>query len=90
MQGKACHRLNRRLRKIRQHVRLCALSGFNNRRPIFLLTRFFRVRRFARQSQIDTIDRLAESAGMTRSAHIVRSAMKEIEKRNPSFANTRR
>jgi predicted RNase H-like HicB family nuclease len=49
-----------------------------------------RVNITARQSQIDTIDRLAESAGMTRSAYIVRSAMKEIKKRPPSPANTRR
>ena len=49
-----------------------------------------RVNITARQSQIDTIDRLAESAGMTRSAYLVRSAMKEIKKRNPSPANPRR
>ncbi len=49
-----------------------------------------RVNITARQSQIDTIDRLAESAGMTRSAYLVRSAMKEIKKRSPSPANPRR
>jgi len=49
-----------------------------------------RVNITARQSQIDTIDRLAESAGMTRSAYIVRSAMKEIKRRSPSPAHTRR
>jgi predicted RNase H-like HicB family nuclease len=49
-----------------------------------------RVNITARQSQIETIDRLAESAGMTRSAYIVRSAMKEIKRRGPSPAQTRR
>jgi predicted RNase H-like HicB family nuclease len=49
-----------------------------------------RVNITARQSQIETIDRLAESAGMTRSAYIVRSAMKEIKRRGPSHAQTRR
>jgi predicted RNase H-like HicB family nuclease len=49
-----------------------------------------RVNITARQSQIDTIDRLAESAGMTRSAYIVRSAMKEIKRRSPSPVQTRR
>jgi predicted RNase H-like HicB family nuclease len=49
-----------------------------------------RVNITARQSQIATIDRLAESAGLTRSAYIVRSAMKETKKRNPSPVNTRR
>ena len=49
-----------------------------------------RVNITARQSQIDTIDRLAESAGMTRSAYIVRSATKELKKRNSSAENTRR
>lgn len=49
-----------------------------------------RVNITARQSQIDTIDRLAESAGMTRSAYIVRSAMKEIKRRGPTPAQTRR
>ena len=43
-----------------------------------------RVNITARQSQIDTIDRLAETAGMTRSAYIVRSAMKEMKRRIPS------
>src|SRR5271169_6260736 len=49
-----------------------------------------RVNITARQSQIDTIDRLAESVGMTRSAYIVRSAMKEIKRRSASSAQTRR
>lgn len=49
-----------------------------------------RVNITARQSQIDTIDRLAELEGMTRSAYIVRSAMKEIKRRSPSPAHTRR
>jgi predicted RNase H-like HicB family nuclease len=52
--------------------------------------RTIRVNITARQSQIDTIDRLAESAGMTRSAYIVRSAMKEIKRRSPSPVQTRR
>jgi predicted RNase H-like HicB family nuclease len=49
-----------------------------------------RVNITARQSQIDTIDRLAGSAGLTRSAYIVRSAMKEIKRRGRSPAHTRR
>jgi predicted RNase H-like HicB family nuclease len=49
-----------------------------------------RVNITARQSQIDTIDRLAESAGLTRSAYIVRSAMRQIERRHPSTARARR
>jgi predicted RNase H-like HicB family nuclease len=49
-----------------------------------------RVNITARQSQIDTIDRLAEAAGMTRSAYLVRSAMKEIKRRSSSPAYTRR
>lgn len=49
-----------------------------------------RVNITARQSQIETIDRLAESAGMTRSAYIVRSAMKEIKRRGLSSATSRR
>src|ERR1700723_3120521 len=42
--------------------------------------RTVRVNITARQSQIETIDRLAESAGLTRSAYLVRSAMKEIKR----------
>jgi predicted RNase H-like HicB family nuclease len=49
-----------------------------------------RVNITARQSQIETIDRLAQSAGMTRSAYIVRSAMKEIKRRALSPAHARR
>ncbi len=49
-----------------------------------------RVNITARQSQINTIDRLAEAAGMTRSAYIVRSAMKQMKKRNSSAAQSRR
>jgi predicted RNase H-like HicB family nuclease len=49
-----------------------------------------RVNITARKSQIDTIDRLAESAGLTRSAYIVRSAMKEIKRRAPSASRARR
>jgi len=49
-----------------------------------------RVNITARQSQIETIDRLAESAGMTRSAFIVRSAMKEMKRSSSTPAKTRR
>ncbi len=49
-----------------------------------------RVNITARQSQIETIDRLAESAGMTRSAYIVRSATKETKRRGLSSATSRR
>ncbi len=49
-----------------------------------------RVNITARQSQIETIDRLAESAGMTRSAFIVRSAMKEMKRSSSTPAQTRR
>jgi predicted RNase H-like HicB family nuclease len=49
-----------------------------------------RVNITARQSQIDTIDRLAETAGMTRSAYIVRSAMKEMKRRSSTPARIRR
>jgi predicted RNase H-like HicB family nuclease len=52
--------------------------------------RTVRVNITARQSQIDTIDRLAESAGMTRSAYIVRSAMKGMKKSSSTPAHTRR
>jgi predicted RNase H-like HicB family nuclease len=52
--------------------------------------RTVRVNITARQSQIETIDRLAESAGLTRSAYLVRSAMKETRRRGPSRARSRR
>jgi predicted RNase H-like HicB family nuclease len=49
-----------------------------------------RVNITARQSQIETIDRLAESAGMTRSAFIVRSAMKGMKRSSSTPVQTRR
>ena len=52
--------------------------------------RTIRVNITARQSQIDTIDRLAEAAGMTRSAYIVRSAMKEMKRSSSAPATIRR
>ncbi len=52
--------------------------------------RTVRVNITARQSQIETIDRLAESEGMTRSAYIVRSALKEIKRSTSYPAHTRR
>jgi predicted RNase H-like HicB family nuclease len=52
--------------------------------------RTVRVNITARQSQIEAIDRLAESAGLTRSAYLVQSAMKEMKRRSPAPARTRR
>jgi predicted RNase H-like HicB family nuclease len=52
--------------------------------------RTVRVNITARQSQIDAIDRLAESAGLTRSAYIVRSSMKPMKRTGSSRVRTRR
>lgn len=52
--------------------------------------RTVRVNITARQSQIAAIDRLAESAGMTRSAYIVRSSMRELKRSKSTRARSRR
>jgi predicted RNase H-like HicB family nuclease len=52
--------------------------------------RTVRVNITARLSQIAAIDRLAESAGMTRSAYIVRSSMRQMKRSKPTRVRSRR
>jgi predicted RNase H-like HicB family nuclease len=53
-------------------------------------SRIVRINITARQSQIERIDQLAESIGMTRSAYLVRSGLKEPRRRRLSTSRSRR